>query len=204
MVKIAYANQCILDMGINDKVTAAIADSTDDYISFLFTTLVDDDLLGLHYELKKIPNRNWSLNLRYNRDISSVGYRYFTDILSSTITIVELSIGQNQMNEEARISFLNGLSKNRTLKKVNMCENKLNSQDIEYIGRFIQNSPILKQIDLRESEIDVDAAIHLAKYLPEGNLEILDLSQNSISDRGCASLLSSIPPTLLNLSLRKN
>ncbi|CAF5165981.1 unnamed protein product, partial [Rotaria sp. Silwood1] len=58
--------------------------------------------------------------------------------------------------------------------------------------------------DLRESEIDVDAAIHLAKYLPEGNLEILDLSQNSISDRGCASLLSSIPPTLLNLSLRKN
>ncbi|CAF4997229.1 unnamed protein product [Rotaria sp. Silwood1] len=204
MVKIAYANQCILDMGINDKVTAAIADSTDDYISFLFTTLVDDDLLGLHYELKKIPNRNWSLNLRYNRDISSVGYRYLTDILSSTINIVALSLKRNQMNEEARTSFLNGLSKNRTLKNVIICENTLNSQDMEYIGRFIQKNPILKQIDLHGCEIDDDGAIHLAKYLPACNLESLELSQNSISDRGCASLLSSIPSTLLNLSLRKN
>ncbi|CAF3807382.1 unnamed protein product [Rotaria sp. Silwood1] len=204
IVKIADANQCILNLEINDKVTLAIAESTGDYISFLHTSLEDDDVLGLHYELKKMLNRNWSLDFSYNRALSSVGYRYLTDILSSTINIVALSLKRNQMNEEARTSFLNGLSKNRTLKNVIICENTLNSQDMEYIGRFIQKNPILKQIDLHGCEIDDDGAIHLAKYLPACNLESLELSQNSISDRGCASLLSSIPSTLLNLSLRGN
>ncbi|CAF3233452.1 unnamed protein product [Rotaria sp. Silwood2] len=75
---------------------------------------------------------------------------------------------------------------------------------MDYIGRFIQNNSILEQIDLHDCEIDDDGAIHLAKYLPACSLENLELSQNSISDRGCASLLSSIPPTLLYLSLRGN
>jgi hypothetical protein len=47
-------------------------------------------------------------------------------------------------------------------------------------------------------------AIHLAKVLPESSLEKLDLNQNSIGDRGCVSLLSSIPPTLTDLSLNCN
>jgi len=94
--------------------------------------------------------------------------------------------------------------KNKTLNKFDISDNKLNNQDIEYIGRFIQSNPMLKEIDLHNCEIDADGAINLAKFLPESSLEKLDLHQNSLGDRGCASLLSSILPTLINLSLNEN
>jgi Ran GTPase-activating protein (RanGAP) involved in mRNA processing and transport len=94
--------------------------------------------------------------------------------------------------------------KNKTLNKFDISDNKLNNQDIEYIGRFIQSNPMLKEIDVCDCAIDTDGAIHLAKVLPESSLEKLDLNQNSIGDRGCVSLLSSIPPTLTDLSLNCN
>jgi hypothetical protein len=57
---------------------------------------------------------------------------------------------------------------------------------------------------LYSCEIDVDGAMHLAKGLSKGNLEALDLDSNSLGDRGCASILSSIPPTLTKLSINGN
>ncbi|CAF3258138.1 unnamed protein product [Rotaria sp. Silwood2] len=161
-------------------------------------------MLELSNQLKKMSNQNWTLNLEYNTQLSPVGYRYLADILSSTITIVDLCVASNDMSEEARTNLLNNLWKNKTLKNFNICNNKLNNQDIEYVGRFIQNNSVIKEIDLSICKIDDDGAICLARFLVESSLEKLDLSQNSINDRGCASLLSSIPPTLTDLLLDNN
>jgi hypothetical protein len=65
-----------------------------------------DYVLELCNELKKDSNRNWSLNLERNERISSIGYRYLVDILYSTVTIIELSVRYNAMNEKSRTSLL--------------------------------------------------------------------------------------------------
>jgi Ran GTPase-activating protein (RanGAP) involved in mRNA processing and transport len=75
---------------------------------------------------------------------------------------------------------------------------------MEYIAHFIKNNTVLKEINLSMCEIDDDGIIYFAKYLSKSSLEILDLSQNSIGDRGCKSLLSSIPSTLTDLLLADN
>jgi hypothetical protein len=101
------------------------------------TGLRDDHVLELCNELKKDANRNWLLDLSLNDRISPIGYHYLADILSSSIPIVELSVLNNNMNQEARTSLLTGLRHNKTLKKFIISSNKLDNQDIEYISYFI-------------------------------------------------------------------
>lgn len=202
--KIANANHCFIHLGVNNKVKLAMAKSTDDHVSFDYVRLQDDDIYGLFHELKKHPNRNWSLDFTYKYQLSSVGYGYLSDILSSTINIIELSVGETNMDEEARTSLLNNLPKNKTLKKFDLQKNKLNNEDIQSIGDFIHNNLLLKEIDLHECEIDADGAMHLAKVLPKSRLEILNLDYNLLGDRGCTSLFSSLPPTLLSFSVAGN
>lgn len=91
-----------------------------------------------------------------------------------------------------------------TLKNFDIYDNKLNIQDIKSIGHFIKNNSMLKKIDLRLCQIDTDGAIHLVKCLLESNLEILYLDKNSIVNRGCITLLSSLSPSIINLSLDEN
>lgn len=204
MLEIVNTNHCIFDLCINEKIKWARAISTDGTMDLYDEKLQDDDVLELCDELQEESNQNWSLDLQHNDQISSVGYRYLSDILSSTDTLTELCVADNNMNEEIRSILLNGLCENRTLKKFDIHGNKLNSQDMELIGRFIQNNRMLKEIDLHNCQIDADGIINLAKFLHESNLEKLDLHQNSLGDHGCTSLLSSIPPTLINLSLDEN
>ena len=82
--------------------------------------LQDDHMLELSNQLKKMPNQNWALNLEYNRQISPDEYRYLADSLSSTITIVDLCVSSNDMNEEALTNLLNNLWKNKSLKNFNL------------------------------------------------------------------------------------
>ncbi|CAF3271599.1 unnamed protein product [Rotaria sp. Silwood2] len=204
ILQITNTNHCLLDLDINEKVKQAMLNLTDDCIGLGNEDLRDDHILELCNQLKKMSNRNWALYLQCNNQISSVGYRYLSDILSSTITITNLCVANSGMNEEARASLLNNLWKNKTLKTFDISSNKLNNQDMEYIGRFIQNNSVVEEIDLNMCEIDDDGAICLAKFLAESSLKKLDLTRNSVSDRGCASLLSSIPLTLIDLLLGYN
>lgn len=101
ILKITNANHCFFDLSINRKAKEAIEISTDDSIDLNNQNLQDYDIYDLCYELKKEPNRKWSLNLSYNNKISSIGYSYLADILISTINIDELSVRSNHMDEEA-------------------------------------------------------------------------------------------------------
>ena len=204
ILQITNENHCLFDLNINNIVKEKMIGLRGGvYVILPNEQLRDDHLFELCNELKKMSNRNWRLCLGCNNKISYVGYGYLADILSSTITIDQLSVG-NHMNEEACTTLLQDLWKNKTLRQFDINCSKLNIQHIEYLGRFIQNSPMLKEISLSGCEIDDDGAICLAKFLAASNLEKLDLSHNSISDRGCTTLLSSIPLTLTELLLDYN
>jgi hypothetical protein len=204
ILKTADTNHCICELDIIEKIKENMTQSTDNEIDLCLAQLRDDHVLELCNELKKEPNQNWSLNLQHNDRISSVGYRYLADILSSKTTIVELFIGSDNMADEAWSNLFNGLYNNKTLKKFVIDSIKLNNQKMENIGRFIQNDPALVEIGLDSCRIDADGVIHLAKVLSESSLEVLKLNQNLLGDRGCAKLLSSIPLSLTKLALNGN
>jgi hypothetical protein len=93
ILQITNANHCLFDLDINENVKEAMERSTNGYIDLWpGESLRDDHVLALCNELKKESNRNWSLKLSCNDQISSVGYHYLADILSSTITIVDLCV----------------------------------------------------------------------------------------------------------------
>ena len=125
---------------------------------------------------------------------------YLADILSSTVNIVELTVKDNCINDQTRPTLFNGLYNNRTMKIFIMVANKLIDQDIEYIERVIQNNSALKEILLNECEINDNGTARLIEILPESSLDALYLSNNSLDDRGCAKLLSSISVTVLTES----
>jgi hypothetical protein len=75
---------------------------------------------------------------------------------------------------------------------------------MEYIGSFVNNNSTLKMLNLEGCGIDGDGIIHLSKALPQSYLEMLTLTFNSLDDRSCANILSSIPPTLTKLSFAYN
>lgn len=155
-------------------------------------------------ELKQRSNQNWILNFLSNDQISSIGYRYLNDILSSTINIVDLNVEGNSKDEDARKFLLNDLWKNKTLNKFNISNNTLTNQDIEHIGLFILNNSILTEINLNRCEIDDDSIICFSRYLSTSSLQILDLNENLINDHGCKNVFSSIPITLTNLLINDN
>jgi hypothetical protein len=200
----ANANHCICNLDIQEKVKPQIEKALNDGISISSADFHDDDMLELRNELKKKPEQNWSLSLVGNKRISSIGYDYLADILSSTINIVKLNIYGIDYNKAIRTKFFNSLCDNKTIKEFEVYMEKLDNQDMEYIGRFIQNNSALEKTNLGRCEIDDDGIIHLVKGLPGSSLKLLFLNSNSIGDRGCAAALSSIPPTLKHLDLSFN
>ena len=204
IIKITHAYHCICDLDINEIVKEKVTQSINGEVFLDRLELRDHQIPELYNELKKNPNQNWSLNLAFNDKISLNGYHHLADILSSTIVIVELSVAYNGIDEEALTVLLNCLCNKKTLKNLNISSNKLNNRHMENIRRLIQSNSILKEINLTYCGIDADEAIRLSEVLFESSLEILHLDENSVSDRGCASLLSSISPTLKELAIRKN
>ncbi|CAF4334893.1 unnamed protein product, partial [Rotaria sp. Silwood2] len=195
-------NHCICYLNINESPINDVsnAESGELYLWYLR----DDHILELFHELKKFPDRNWSIRFAIGTRLTSIGYRRLRDILSSTISVVEFEIGANNMNEEAQVNFLGGLCNNKTLQKCNLSQSKLNPDALDYIGRFIQNNLTLTKLTLDSCEISDGGIVRLAKYLSESSLKELSLGSNSLGDRDCTSLLSSIPSTLTDLSISNN
>ncbi|CAF1129672.1 unnamed protein product [Adineta steineri] len=202
--QITNENGCIFKLNINNKVKETLTKSTNGHINLSFAYLQDNHILELCHGIQENLNQDWFLNLDYNSDISHVGYSYLANILSSSVPVRELSLHLNNMNEEAKKTLFHALSDNKTLRKVILNGNKITVEDMEYIGHFIQNNPMLTEIQLSQCTINSNDAVHLAKFLSESNLEKLDFSINSLGDLDCAAILSSIPPTLTDLSFRIN
>ncbi|CAF2852314.1 unnamed protein product [Rotaria sp. Silwood2] len=176
------------------------AESGDLYL----TSLRNDHILELFHELKKFPDRNWSIRLTLGTRITSIRYRRLRDLLSSTVNVVEFEITANNMNEEAQVNLFTGLFNNKILQRCGLWNSKLNHEAMDWIGRFIQNNTILTKLRLDYWEIGDSGAVFLTKYLPESSLQELGLGNNSLGDRNCTSLLFSISSTLTNLSMVNN
>ncbi|CAF0796547.1 unnamed protein product [Rotaria sordida] len=203
ILKVTDKKHCIFTLDINEWINNKMEELTDGNINLISTELRGHHILQLYNGMKKTPDRDWSMDLSCNERISPIGYRQLGDILSSTLHIVELDLRGNNMDEEERKCLLNGLQNNKTLSKFQIWT-KLNNQDMEYIGRFIQNNMALKELNLYWCYMGDDDVVPLFKDLPGSHLEILCLSNNSLGDRTCASLLSSIPSTLRELSFNDN
>ncbi|CAF2954771.1 unnamed protein product [Rotaria sp. Silwood2] len=195
-------NHCICYLNINESPTNYVSNAENGELYLWY--LRDDHILELFHELKKFPDRNWSIRLASGTRLTSIGYRRLRDILSSTIKVVEFETEANYMNEEAQANLFSGLCASKTLQRCTLLVSKLNHETMDYIGRFIQNNMKLATLNLSCSKIDDDGAVCLAKYLPESSLKELGLRYTLLGDRGCKSLLSSIPSTLTDLSIGNN
>ena len=204
--QMVYNNNCICYLDINDSVNKEMEKlPSDDIISLSYKYLRDDHILELCNQIKKQPNRNWSLNLSSNEEISSVGFSYLAQILSSSsINIVELDVSRNNMDEQSRANLLNSLRNKKSLKNFSIYSNELNNKDMESISHLIENNSMIEQIDLGQCGIDSDGIYYLVNVLPKCILKILYLQGNLIDDRACANILSSIPLTLTTLTLYDN
>jgi hypothetical protein len=198
IIKTADQYHCLCEINFSETLDEYVAQETNGDIILYDKDLQNVHILELCNELKKQPNRSWSLNLKENDRISSVGYGYLADILSSSAIIDVLSV--NHMNEEAQTSLFRGLCKNMTLTKFTI-ESKLNSEDMKCIGRFVQNNSALKELEMEYCEIDANDVIHFANGLLHSSLEKLRLYKTPLGDHGCASLISCIPSTLKILLL---
>ena len=203
ILKVTNKKHCIFTLDIDEMIKEKMAELTDGRIMFPYGDIRGHHILQLYNEMKKKPDQNWELELSCRKKILPIGYCHLADILSSTLRIVALNLRGNDIDEEEQNILLKGLQNNKTLSTCQLWST-LNNQEMEYIGRFIQNNPALKELDLYECAMGDNGAAHLVKVLPESHLEVLQLSRNSLGDQTFASLLSSIPPTLKELSLSSN
>ncbi|CAF2989476.1 unnamed protein product [Rotaria sp. Silwood2] len=104
---------CYLNMNKSPIDNVSNAESGDLYL----TSLRNDHILELFHELKKFPDRNWSIRLTLGTRITSIRYRRLRDLLSSTVNVVEFEITANNMNEEAQVNLFTGLFNNKILQR---------------------------------------------------------------------------------------
>jgi Ran GTPase-activating protein (RanGAP) involved in mRNA processing and transport len=200
--QVADANNCVCNIPINERVEEALA-KDEEKINLFNAYLRDDHVRILCTELMKNPNRSRSVDLRGNGRITEVGYQYLADVLPK-VSISVLLAGINNMTEPQQIILFNGLAKNKTIKELDLDENKIGQQAVPILMQIIQNNPALESIDVSQCSLDNDAAVNIASFWKNTHLKKMKATFNGVLDRGFASLLQSRPPTLVALDLSFN
>lgn len=143
--------------------------------------------------------------------------------LHNNHTVTELLLCDCMLSEEGAVALLTGLIGNSSLKVLDLKGNNLRAAGAEVLGRLLQQNkslsrlvlewnalglweeafslfceglalnPSLKQLDLRNNQINHQGASELAQALRRnGSLEVLDLRWNNIGLLGGRALLESL------------
>jgi Ran GTPase-activating protein (RanGAP) involved in mRNA processing and transport len=161
----------------------------------------DTQMIELASELCKQPEATHGCKLIFTLQwcISAVALKLLSQILT-TVAFSEFAYtGSNLTSEDATV-LLDVLANNTTLESLDMSENKLTYVAVQHLLPLFKNEN-LKTLSLKSNNLDDEAAALLATALSTSKLHRIDLSKNKIGDQGLAHILSSVPDTLVDLSI---
>jgi len=131
-----------------------------------------------------------TLNLAGNK-IGGVGHGIDLVIRKSD-TLLELNIGDNELPPGIPVLCL-ALSKNNTLKKLNLSNCKLNARAGDNLAKALKENTCLEELNLSKNNLCKEGAIVLSVGLAENmSLKKLDVSWNQMGTEGLKSILSSM------------
>mmetsp|Transcript_24831 Transcript_24831/g.71767 ORF Transcript_24831/g.71767 Transcript_24831/m.71767 type:complete len:743 (+) Transcript_24831:127-2355(+) len=129
------------------------------------------------------------------------------DMLAHNQSLVELSVGKNQISSTGAADIASALRENNTLTALWMYSNEIGDDGAAALGDVLSQNQGLTELYLGNNAITEDGARSLAYPLLNGNttLRSLELNRNQIGNGGGSALAHSVKsnPNLTNLSLRR-
>jgi Ran GTPase-activating protein (RanGAP) involved in mRNA processing and transport len=126
-------------------------------------------------------------------------------ILGKNKSIKELNLSQNNINYLAAKLIAESLQKNGSLVNLDISKNKIDEAGEIFLGIALKENQTLQNLNISGNEVKADggfvAFVHMAQH--NKSLKILDVSENSIYDRG-AETLSYIMDHFVELYLDNN
>jgi Ran GTPase-activating protein (RanGAP) involved in mRNA processing and transport len=140
----------------------------------------------MKYIIKQLEESNVrAINLSNNK-IDTKGFIKLMLFLNKNNKIEELNISSNNMDA----SFMDKINFDIHIKKINLSYNNISDKGIIYMKDLFIN---LSEINISKTNLTKDGIATLSDFLisTNSNLEILDLSDNDISNEG-ASIIANI------------
>lgn len=159
--------------------------------------LTDDGLISIQQSMSLLPHLK-VLNLQNQNALGHNGFSALSNILSNTISLEELNLGDMNFGPQGESQVLSQLSKLTNLRKLNLVRNQL-------VGEFftsLKSLPNLMEINVWDNQITGKKLRSLPKSKFKDCLKILTISNNQIDDEGL-NLISTLP-NLLTLYIANN
>jgi Ran GTPase-activating protein (RanGAP) involved in mRNA processing and transport len=135
------------------------------------------------------------------------GAAVLADMLAQNQTLVELSVGKNQISSTGAADIASALTENSTLTALWMYSNEIGDDGAAALSDILSQNQSLTELYLGNNAITEDGARSLAYPLLNNNttLRSLELNRNLIGNGGGSALAHSVKSnaTLTNLSLRR-
>ncbi|KAK0081580.1 hypothetical protein PV325_011923 [Microctonus aethiopoides] len=136
------------------------------------------------------------INLRDNK-LSDGSGKSLQTLLTQTDSLIELNLSWNSLfNYEFWHKFINGLSKNSTVKNVDLSWNSLGKECSQLLAKYLSSpSCNLRKINLKGNRFEAEDAVQIAEAIMKNTtLEILNLENNPIEDVGAYAIIKAVTP----------
>jgi Ran GTPase-activating protein (RanGAP) involved in mRNA processing and transport len=145
--------------------------------------------------------------LLLNANISSLGAKFFSDVLINNFTQIKLiDLSNNKIMNGGCNYFSDALRTNTTLIDLNLENNGIDSQGAVFLSKSFENMT-LKHLDLSNNFIGHKGAFAMADFLTKNkSLTKLSINSNNIGSAGAVRIINSLlqNETLVSLSLKDN
>ena len=117
-----------------------------------------------------------------------------SELLSSSTSLKELNIGDDNLRPEGVELIISGLHHNTTLERLNMWCSHFSLQSIISLASVLRTNHTLVYLSLAQCDIDSDGACQLVSALcPNDTLQMLLMGGNSIGVTGAAAFSEMLP-----------
>ncbi|CAG9322205.1 unnamed protein product [Blepharisma stoltei] len=127
-----------------------------------------------------------------NNLIKTQGAIIFAPVLKSLKNLKILDLSYNEIKTAGLLGILNNFEENKEIQAIKLKGNCLNFEAGDHVKTLMEKFEYLNDLDLSQNQLGVEGIRLISAHISE-NIEILNLSWNSIGEEGIGHLVSALP-----------